>query len=205
MIQSPALRSILKRCTLTFGIGLALAAILGTPTAQGAPRNDFDDVSWIDSVQRHIYGTVFTEPASPGNVDVFVIGPVNAADPLDDVTLDPHYPYVHDHVTSKVPFGQRKIARFLVVETGPNANSSNVHTRTVVANPDFPPIEPPDGSFHVTPTREAPYEINLGQGFVPLVSVEVVQAGISAGLLRTVEIAQDISVTGWSGGVVEED
>jgi hypothetical protein len=190
----------MKRFALTLG----LAAVLLSPAIQAAPHNDFEDLSWISGIQRHIYGTVFTEPASPGNVDVYVIGPVNAADPLDDLTLDPHYPYVHDHVTTKVPFGQRKIARFLVVDFGVNGNASNVHTRTVVANPDFPPIEPEDGSFHVTPTREAPYEIDLGQGFVPLTSVEVVQAGVAAGLLRAIEIAQDISVTGWSGGVLEE-
>lgn len=194
-----------RKGILTFGISLATIAILGSHAAQGAPHNDFDDVSWIAGVQRHIYGTVFTEPASPGRVDVYIIGPVDADAPLDGVTLDPHYPYIHDHVTTKVPFGHRQIARFNVVEIGDNGNSSNVHTRTVVQNPDFPPIEPPDGSFHVTPTREAPYEINLGRGFVPLTSVEVVQAGVDAGLLRTVEVAQDISVTGWSGGVVGDE
>jgi len=205
MIQSSASRLSLKKCILTLGALFSFVLILGAPAAHGAPRNDFDDVSWIEGVQRHIYGTVFTEPASPGKVDVYVIGPVNADAPLDGVTLDPHYPYIHDHTTTKVPFGHRMIARFLVLEVGPNGNSGNVHTRTVVANPDFPPIEPPDGSFHVTPTREAPFEINLGQGFVPLTSVGVVQAGIAAGLIQTVEIAQDISVTGWSGGMVGEE
>jgi hypothetical protein len=203
MSQSLAFRYKLPSFTLVFAISFFLAVVFGASTVQAAPRNDFDDLSWIAGVQRHIYGTVFTEPAAPGNVEVFVIGPVNAADPLDDITLDPHYPYVHDHVTSKVPFGQRKIARFMVVEVGPNGTSSNVHTRTVQANPDIPWIEPPDGSFHITPTREAPYEIDLGQGFVPLISVETVQAGIAAGLIRTVEVAQDLSVTGWSGGGVE--
>ncbi|HEX5036331.1 MAG TPA: hypothetical protein VFX30_04160 [bacterium] len=188
-----------------FALSLGLAAVLLSPAIQAAPHNDFEDVSWISGGQRHIYGTVFTQPADPGVVDVYVIGPVNADDPLDDVTLDPHYPYVHDHVTTKVPFGHRKLARFLVVDFGVNGNAGNVHTRTVVANPDFPPIEPEDGSFHVTPTREAPYEIDLGTGFVPLTSVEVVQAGITAGLLRTIEIAQDISVTGWSGGTVGDE
>lgn len=188
-----------------FALSLGLAAVLLSPLLQAAPHNDFEDVSWISGGQRKIYGTVFTEPAAPGVVAVYIIGPVNADAPLDDVTLDPHYPYVHDHVTTKVPFGQRKIATFNVVDFGPNGNASNVHTRTVVANPDFPPIEPEDGSFHVTPTREAPYEINLGSGFVPITSVEVVQAGVAAGILRTIQIAQDISVTGWSGGTAHDN
>jgi len=201
MILTPAFRLKLTRYFANFSLALAMAALLGAPLANAAPHNDFEDVSWIDGEQRLIYGTVFTEPARPDGVDVYVIGPVNADAPLDDLTLDPHYPYIHDHVTSKTPFGQRTQAHFLVVQVGPNGNSGNVHTRTVVQNPDAGVIEPDDGSFHITPTREAPYEINLGQGFVPLVSVDVVKAGIAAGLLQVVEIAKDLPVTGWSGGV----
>jgi len=202
--MSTSIASRFKYQTLILGFGFVFAifAMLGLNSAQAAPRNDFDDISWIDGTQRHIYGTVFTEPADSGFVIVYVAGPVNAADPLDDLTLDPHYPYVHDHVTTKVPFGHRKIARFLVLKVGPSGNAGNVHTRTVVQNPDTGVIEPEDGSFVITPTREAPYEINLGNGFVPLTSVGVVESGIAAGLLQTVEIATDISVTGWSGGVV---
>ena len=40
-----------------------------------------------------VRGSHFTEPASPGVVNGYVIGPVDADAPLDDVTLDHHYPF----------------------------------------------------------------------------------------------------------------
>jgi hypothetical protein len=182
-----------------------LLAVAGDSAVQAAPSADFGDIGWIDGVKRRIYGTVFTTPKRAGIAIVYVAGPVNADAPLDDVTLDPHFPYVHDHVSPKVPYGESQQVSFRVLRPGPAATSANLRLRTVVQNPDIPPIEPEDGSFHITPTLDMPYAIDLGAGFVDLTSMAVVDAGIAAGILTTVEIARDIEVTGWTGGTIESE
>jgi hypothetical protein len=185
---------------------VAVAALLVSSTLNAAPSSDFGDIGWIDGVQRRIYGSFSVPPKAPGTVDVYVAGPVDGDHPLDHVTLDPHFPYVHDHVTSKVPYGESRIARFKVLRPGANASAANLRTRTVHANPDVAPyIENPDGSFPITPELEMPYAVNLGDGFVPLVDVATVDAAIAAGILRTVEIAGYLSITGWTGGTIESE
>jgi hypothetical protein len=182
-----------------------LVATFAAPAVQAAPAADFGDIGWIDGVQRRIYGSFSVAPKAAGTVDVFVAGPVDGAHPLDDVTLDPHFPYVHDHVCPKVPYGESKLVRFMVLRPGPNATAGNLRTRTVHANHDIPWIENEDGSFPITEDLEMPYAIDLGAGFVPLTSVAVVQAGFAAGILRTVQIAGYLTVTGWTGGTIESE
>ena len=180
----------------------ACALVLGVLAATGSgavPPSDFQDAAWIGGKARNIYGSFSAPPAKPGTVQVFVAGPVNADDPLDDLTLDPHFPYVHDHVTDPTPYQRRQVGDFLVLRPGPNATPGNPRMRTVTADPDIEPIEPDDGSFEVTPTLDMPYAIDLGHGFKPLTSTAIVRKGIQAGILRTVEIATDVTIVGWSG------
>ncbi len=183
------------------GLLATLAIVLTSGLVWASPPADFEDTAWISGQTRSIYGSFSTPPAKPGTVKVYIAGPIDGDAPLDELTLDPNYPYVHDHVTTRTPYGHRKVVDFLVLQPGPNANSDNVHFRTVVANPDIPWIQPEDGSFVITPTREAPYEVDLGCGFEPLISTDVVEEAIEAGILTTVEIATDLTIVGWSGGV----
>ena len=190
-----------KHALLPWGLFALAAIFLSSLQAWAAPSNDFVDAAWIDGKSRSIYGSFSTPPALPGTVRVYIIGPIDDDQPLDELTLDPNYPYVHDHITTKTPYDHRKLVDFLVVQPGPNATADNVHYRTVVANPEIPWIEPEDGSFVITPTREAPYEVDLGEGFQPLMSTDIVEEAIEAGILSTVEIATYLDIVGWSGGV----
>ncbi|HKY63981.1 MAG TPA: hypothetical protein VJR29_11220 [bacterium] len=183
------------------GFLATLALVLTSSLAWSSPPADFEDSAWIDGQSRSIYGSFSIPPQDPGTVSVYIIGPVDGGHPLDELTLDPNYPYVHDHVTTRTPYGHSKVVDFLVVEPGPNATADNVHYRTVEANPDIPWIQPDDGSFVITPIRQAPFEVDLGHGFEPLISASVVEEAIEAGILRTVEVARDLTIVGWSGGV----
>jgi hypothetical protein len=187
---------------------LAALAFLAAPAVHanppGADQYDFIDDAWVNGHERQIFGSFSQAPASDVDVDCYVAGPVNADDPLDGVTLDPHFPYVHDHVVPKVNYNKRAHVHFMVLRPGPNASAANLRTRTVVQNPDFPPIENEDGSFPITPTLEMPYAVNLGYGFENLVDIDTVHDAIDAGILRTVEVARELYIVGWTGQPVHD-
>ncbi len=166
------------------------------------PGVDFVDAGWVHGQARQIFGSFTIAPAHQHRVNVFAIGPVDANNPLDGLTLDPHFPYVHDHVSIQLPYQLRARVRFNAVRPGPNANAWNLKTRTVYINPDIEVIENPDGSFPLTPELEMPYAINLGFGDLPLKSIAVLQLGVALGILSTVEIASGVNITGWTGDVV---
>jgi hypothetical protein len=174
------------------------SSALATPPAP--PAYDFIDAAWASGIQRYIYGSFTTPPASQEYVDVYVIGPIFANHPQDEVTLEPFYPYHHDHVTTKTPYNQRKLARFLIVRPGPNANHHNLLSRNVeIQDIGEEPIPPPGMEF--TPVLEAPFAINLGHGFRTLRKTETILDGIDAGILTTIEVVVGVDITGWSGGL----
>jgi hypothetical protein len=181
---------------------LGLASALGAPSlAHAAPGHEFADAGWIDGQQRRTYGSTSLAPLVPGHVDLFIIGPVDG-DHVQDETINPFFPYIHDHVSAKVPFGMRQLISILVVRPGPAATGANLRTRTVDKDTTGESFE---GNLPLLPQLDMPYAVNLGQGFVPLTSVDVVYAGLAAGILQTVQVADFLDITGWTGGTIESE
>lgn len=197
-------RSLLPRAVLG---ALVLSTLAATPVlAHGDdPASDFQDAGWVRNRAREIFGSFSDPPAIPGIAKVYVVGPVDGAHPLDNITLDPHFPYVHDHVSDRVPYERRQLASFNVLRPGPRATSENLLTRTVYQNPDAGVIEPDDGSFHITPELQMPYAIKVAGLTIPLTSTAKVRLGIALGILTTVQIARDVAITGWTGHLIDPD
>ncbi len=191
-------RGIVAAAVLILGVGAMPFAIRAV---QAAPAHEFADAGWIDGKQRRTYGSTSVAPVVPGLTSEFIIGPVDHHHAQDE-TINPFFPYIHDHVSSKVPFGKRQRIAILVVRPGPAATAANLLTRTVYKNPDAEAIE---GALPLLPQLEMPYAIDLGQGFEPLVSADVVNAGIAAGILDTVRVAEILEITGWTGGTIASE
>jgi hypothetical protein len=183
---------------LVLGLG---SALLVSSVAQAAPAHEFADSGWVDGQQRRTYGSTSIAPVAPGLASEYIIGPVDA-DHVQDETINPFFPYIHDHVSSRVPFGLRQLIAIRIVRPGPAATPANLRTRTVYKDPNTEAIE---GDLPLLPQLEMPYAIDLGQGFVPLVSADIVNAGIGAGILQTVRVAEILTITGWTGGTIESE
>lgn len=177
----------------------AVVALLSSGAA-ATPAYDFIDAAWASGIQRYIYGSFSETPASEEYVTVYIIGPIFANHPQDEVTLEPFYPYHHDHVTEKTPYAERKRVNFFIVRPGPNANHRNLLSRNVeIQDIGEEPIPPP--GFEFTEVLKAPFAINLGHGFQTLRKTETILDGIEAGILTTVQVEVGVDIIGWSGSL----
>lgn len=175
-------------------------SFVGSVAARAQSSYDFIDAAWADGIKRYIYGSFSEAPATQEYVDLYIIGPILPNHPQDEVTLEPFYPYHHDHVTEKTPYSDRKLVNFFIVRPGPNANWRNILTRTVeIQDVGEEPI-PPEG-FEFTPTLEAPWAIKIHGQWQTLRKTETILDGIAAGILTTVPVVVGVDIVGWSGGL----
>jgi signal transduction histidine kinase len=191
-------RSTFAAALVVLGVG---STVVGSGVASAAPGHEFADAGWIDGKVRRTYGSTSVAPAVAGLTDEFIIGPVHG-DHVQDETINPFFPYIHDHVSAKVPFGQRQLIAIRVIRPGPAATAANLRTRIVYKDPDTEAFE---GDLPLLPQLDMPYAIDLGQGFVDLTSIEIVYAGIDAGILQSVRVADILDITGWTGGTIESE
>ena len=162
--------------------GFGIATISGSAGA-APPTGDHSEPVWINGHVRAV-NLLFTDDAratrrQPG----FLVGPQDPDHPQapavqDDLTtpdLDETEP-PHDHVLRPIAYGQRATCRPFAVLAVPDSDlTDRVHTRdTGLA-----------------------YEINLGEGWTPLITADAVEAGLANGLL----VLQDVGfgdITCWT-------
>ena len=160
-------RRLHRRLIGPVAIVLALGApvLAGASGAGAAPPPGPDIISepvWINGKVASFEATFTGQPTSRARETMFVVGPQDL-DHLQEAAHDGGP--AHDHVMNHIPYGQRPTC----------------HVWKVVAN---------DGPFtakvHVRPGGLA-HEVDLGEGFVPLVSTDVVVEALVQGLVRLQE------------------
>ncbi|HSN96987.1 MAG TPA: hypothetical protein VLS89_01775 [Candidatus Nanopelagicales bacterium] len=181
---------------LALGVGGASSAVMAggaarpplTPPAQG-PSYDDSEPFWVDGEVRHGYVRLFEHEVQGPDVDVFLVGTVNDDYPME-TALRPGSPTTHDHVATHTPYGDRGRCHIYMVLPGPYATPETVRVRYPITAPGF------EWVIH-------PYEIDLGDGFVPLVSLDVIEEGFAEGLLAlSFDLAEGLSASCWSGGKI---
>jgi hypothetical protein len=157
------------------------------PASNGVSNHTLFEKVWVDGVTHKGYVRYFGGAPQGPDVDVYLVGNIDLDHPQDN-ELEPGAPAIHDHVVSKTPYGHRGRCRVYVVFPGPNAADDTVHGRITETWPGYEWYHPP-------------YEIDLGDGFVPLVSNEIVLAGVAAGLLElSPDLAEGADALCWTSG-----
>lgn len=171
---------------------IALASqlpLLRARTAAAGPPYDDTEPAWINGVVRHGYIRLGELEARGPDVNIYLVGTIDLEHPME-VALRPGSPTVHDHVSTLTPYGRRGRCHVYMLLPGPNATEDTVRVRYPVTAPGF------EWVIH-------PYEIDLGDGFVPLVSAGRIEEGLAAGLLAlSFDLAEGLNATCWSGGEV---
>lgn len=157
-----------RRAHRAFGALIAATLVISLPvlahtTSAGAAPPRPDDIitepTWINGKIGKFEARFPADPAFPSRETMFVVGPQDLQQPQESGDTP------HDHVMNLIPYGQR----------------ATCHVWKVVAN---------DGPFtsrvHARPSGLA-YEVDLGEGFVPLVSTQVVTDALVQGLVRLEE------------------
>ena len=192
MNQSPGFnpRSRWKLHMVAAIAAMSSLTVSGTAPASdgGASNYNITEKVWIDGVTRDGYVRLFDDHPKGPDVDVYLVGTIDLEHP-QETELEPTEPTIHDLVSSKTPYGRRGRCHSYQVLPGPNATEDTVHVRVPEANPGFEWVRPP-------------YEIDLGEGFVPLVNTDVIEAGLDAGLLAiTADLAAGLNPVCWTGCV----
>lgn len=145
---------------LVLALGLGVITPASIAGAAPPPSDDvFSEPTWVNGKVARFELTFAGEAASDARETMFVVGPQDEANPQEH----PHgQSPAHDHVMNHIPYGQRPTC----------------HVWSVMAN---------DGPFtERVRTRDSGlvYEVDLGQGFVALVSTDVVTEALVQGLVR---------------------
>jgi hypothetical protein len=111
----------------------------------------------------------------------YLVAPVDPGAPLDPGVTDPPFIPQHDNVAAwdLGGYGRRAACLGFYVVRGPFATPETVHSR----------VDPKGASGQpgASGVIELAYEIDLGAGFVPLRSTDVIELGVVRGLLSLVQ------------------
>jgi len=139
---------------------LTAAALVATAGTAGAapPAGDAEEPTWIDGRVATLVIDFDASRATDRYVSGFIVGPQDERNPQEPAhNGEP----AHDHVLPNVPYGNRAICHPWLVVPGETATAQTVHVR--------------DSGLA--------YQIDLGDGFIPLTSTDAVTNGLGHGLI----------------------
>lgn len=138
---------------------------------------------WCAGKEAMLYVHPFLEPTRTEtgkyrNTRVYLVAPVDVNAAQDDAHDDPPFIPQHDEVieTALGGYDERANPLGFYATRGANANDENVHSRLDPRGASGSPME--------SGVIELVYEINLGEGFVPLRDANVIEQGVARGLIE---------------------
>ncbi len=140
---------------------LVAAAPTAIPVGASPPTGDFQTTAWVQGKPVILWEDL-TRPLPDRRQAIYAVGPHDTAHPhVEGFDDEPD----HDHVVANIPYGRRARCHAWAVIPNDGPFATSVHVR--------------EGGLA--------YEIDLGHGFVPLTSTDVVVDGLADGLLRLVD------------------